>query len=853
MKYFQLILVLVLLAGFFTGHAQHTIVDADGVIRWEDTNTEIQGFGVNYSAPFAHAYRSAKKLNVDVEQAIENDIYHFARLGFDAYRVHVWDTEISDTLGNLLENEHLRLFDFALHKMKERGIKFIITPIAFWGNGWPEPDEETPGFSRKYGKAACLTNEDAIKAQEDYLAQFLNHLNPYTGLAYKDDPDIVAFEVSNEPHHGQEPDSVTRYIKKMVSAMRSTGCEKPIFYNISHSIQLVDAYFDAGIQGGTFQWYPTGLTAQKELQGNFLPNVDDYNIPFAKNSQFAKGAKIVYEFDAADIGRSYIYPAMARSFRTAGIQWATHFAYDPTYLAYANTEYNTHYMNLVYTPQKALSLKIAGEVFHRVPLYKDYGKYPQNTRFDAFHVSYSEDLAEMVTEKKYFYTNHTSSVPPAPERLMEVAGYGNSPVANYEGSGAYFIDKIDRGVWRLEVMPDAIWVEDPFGANSLDRTVAVINWRTWSMKIDLPDLGNRFSIQPLNDGNTWKSEADEGKFDIRPGVYLLTKSGLKSKVQSDQQWKNIRLNEFFAPETTLKKEYVFHEPVNMISSGAEYTIHASVVTKEEPESVEVVVFTGWRPKRHEMTGGGGYNYTVQIPATEINEGLLRYFIVVQGKDGAKTYPGGSIGSPGEWDFDGSEPYQVNIISANSPIYLFNALTDENDMHRQWSRGSRLVPLAEPGKAELAIPVEKLFDRTNHNGEKIRDYSMRYSFGKKIQGREECIKNTKELVLLGRSLSENTRKVQIALISHDGNTFGGVMDIGPEVKEYRLPLSELKKVPQTLLPRPYPTFLPYQFWNESAATFDISTVETLQISIGPEISSEQLDGKHGLAVESVRLE
>src|SRR5688572_16961193 len=96
-------------------------VDKDGVMRWGDSKKEVQGFGINYTTPFAHAYRSGKKLNVDLEKAIEDDVYHFARLGFDAFRVHVWDTEISDSVGNLLDNDHLRLFDFMLMKMKERG------------------------------------------------------------------------------------------------------------------------------------------------------------------------------------------------------------------------------------------------------------------------------------------------------------------------------------------------------------------------------------------------------------------------------------------------------------------------------------------------------------------------------------------------------------------------------------------------------------------------------------------------------------------------------------------------------------------------------------------------------------
>jgi hypothetical protein len=46
---------------------------------------------------------------------------------------------------------------------------------------------------------------------------------------------------------------------------------------------------------------------------------------------------------------------MARSFRRAGFQWATQFAYDPMATAYANTEYQTHYVNLAYTPSKAIA------------------------------------------------------------------------------------------------------------------------------------------------------------------------------------------------------------------------------------------------------------------------------------------------------------------------------------------------------------------------------------------------------------------------------------------------------------------------------------------------------------------
>jgi hypothetical protein len=837
-------------------HAQRSadvFVDKNGIMRWGQTKQEVQGFGVNYTAPFAHAYRSAKKLDVDLEKAISDDVYHFARLGFDAYRVHVWDTEISDTVGNLLENDHLRLFDYLLMKMKERRMKFILTPIAYWGNGYPEPEEKTPGFARKYGKDNCLTNEDAIKAQENYLYQFLNHVNPYTKLAYKDDPDIIAFEVSNEPHHREEPVKVTAFIKRMVASIRKTGCRKPVFYNISHSIHLVNAYYAAGINGGTFQWYPTGLGAQHELGGNFLPNVDLYKIPFANNSMFKKNARIVYEFDAADVGRSYIYPAMARSFRTAGIQWATHFAYDPTFMAYANTEYNTHYMNLAYAPQKAISLKLASEVFHHIPMYKSYGRYPANTSFGPFYVSYENDHAEMVTDEQFIYTNSTTTNPPSPIKLKEIAGTQNSPVVSYDGTGAYFLDKLEKGVWRLEVMPDAVWVGNIFGRNSLKKEVAVINWRTWPMRINLPDLSDNFSVSPLNEGNNHHPTVSGRSFDIRPGTYLVVKDGVAPKVKGTDRFKNIIVKEFAAPEGDVRKCYVTHSPPYEWIESSEYRLQATVVTAEEPESVEVSVYgRGWRPDVIQMNRTSAYQYEAVIPKDKVLEGFLRYFITVRNGDMAHTFPSGVEGTPNEWDFVDNKPYEVRILKNNSPLYLFVASRDEPRLSRQWLRTSSVVPL-ENGRAEVRVKPEELFtiDPENADGDKIYDYSMRFHCGDKVVGRG--LSNASKIVLHGHSLNEKAEKIQIALVSKNGVAYGGIVSVAPQAGDYALKIQDLKKVKLVTLPRPYPTFLPYFFEGDPSAAWNLSDIEALQISIGPGIPETELEEPHGVAIESIRLE
>ena len=120
-----------------SGQIPTIYVDRHGVMRWSDTKEEASFFGVNYTLPFAHAYRAIGYLGMDRKQAIDRDVYHLARLGINAYRIHLWDVELSDERGNLLENEHLELMDYLLARLEERGIRIIITLQTNFGNGYP--------------------------------------------------------------------------------------------------------------------------------------------------------------------------------------------------------------------------------------------------------------------------------------------------------------------------------------------------------------------------------------------------------------------------------------------------------------------------------------------------------------------------------------------------------------------------------------------------------------------------------------------------------------------------------------------------------------------------------------------
>ena len=487
------ITVIFLLIGFINANAGKTeedrqsykiYVDKNGVMRRSDSKEEVSYYGTNYTLPFAHAYRAVGEIGKDRKKAIDKDVYHMKRLGFNGFRLHLWDVELSDSLGNLLNNEHLDLLDYLIAQLEKEGIDIVLTAQTNFGNGYPERNIDTGAFTYDYDKCEIHSDKTAQEIQANYLTQLASHVNPYTGKSYSGDNAIIAIEINNEPCHTASKKEVTAYINKMVKALKKGGFDKPILYNVSHNPEVTSAYYDADIQGTTYQWYPTGLVAGHQRKGNFLPNVQEYPISWADSiKNYGKMAKVVYEFDPGDVLYSYLYPAIARTFRKEGFQWITQFAYDPIDIAKYNTEYQTHFLNLAYTPSKALSMMIAGEAARNVPRGKDFGSFPTDTVFGDFTVSYMEDLSLYNSPDKYYHTNKTDVKPVDVNSLKHIAGVTSSPIIEYYGTGAYFLDEVAPGLWRLEVMPDVALVSDPFAKPSLKKEIAKIFYKDRPLSI----------------------------------------------------------------------------------------------------------------------------------------------------------------------------------------------------------------------------------------------------------------------------------------------------------------------------------------------------------------------------------
>ena len=832
-------------------------IDGNGVMRWSDTHREASFFGANYTTPFAHAYRALGYLGVDRKAAIDKDVYHLSRLGFNAYRIHLWDVELTDGEGNLSENDHLDLMDYLIAKLKERNIHIVITAQTNFGNGYPERNEPTSGFSYKYDKCSMHSEPEAIAAQERYLYSLVRHTNPYTGLAYKDDPSIVGFEINNEPCHSGTKEEVKSYINRMLKAIRKAGNRKPVFYNVSHNEWTVEAYYDTDIKGTTYQWYPIGLVSGQTQQGNFLPYVDRYDISFAdKVKGFDKKARMIYEFDPADIMYSYMYPAMVRTFRTAGFQWITQFSYDPMDIAYANTEYQTHFLNLAYTPHKAISMKIASEAAQSLKRGASYGSYPQDTLFgEGFRVSYTEDLSELNNGNKFYYSNTTRTQPKDASQLVSIAGCGSSPVVRYEGTGAYFIDRLEDGVWRLEVMPDAIIVNDPFAKPSLEKEVVTIAYGAWDMALQLPNLGNAFTLSaiqsPANSTlassahreNSRKEEVKDGVIhSLRPGVYLLQRKHCAPKQNwtADSQWNTIRLGEYAAPAPRATSYRVMHTPATTVEANKPLKITAQITGPEFPDSV--IIYTDkisfWNDHNPsvKMQRTNGYTYQATIPAEEIKEGYFRYNIIVCRGDSTRTYPAGSSatgsssgtnGNPLDWDYTLSQYWTTRVVAPGSAIQLLTVTDTHSRIEAytlpEWNELHRSLTDSSPTEKPL---LRFTFTSKGENPQ----YFLRTFVKDKIDGRKGKIKDCTVLCIRVNRAKALPEGISAGFVTSDGYTYKSPCPSPSPEGIIRIPLNRLRQTDTALLPVAYPVFLKQYFQPETEIHFQAEKTEKLEISM-----------------------
>ncbi|MEX0594127.1 MAG: cellulase family glycosylhydrolase, partial [Balneolaceae bacterium] len=132
--------------------------------------------------------------------------------------------------------EALQDLDSVIAKGKERGIRFIIPFINYWDqlggvcqyNTWAGASD--PSTNMEF----FLTNSQTQTWYKNYISMLLNRTNTVTGVAYKDEPAIMAWQIMNEGRNSGEDATILRdwyqeiaqYIKSMdPNHLISTGEE----------------------------------------------------------------------------------------------------------------------------------------------------------------------------------------------------------------------------------------------------------------------------------------------------------------------------------------------------------------------------------------------------------------------------------------------------------------------------------------------------------------------------------------------------------------------------------------------------------------------------------------------------
>lgn len=109
---------------------------------------------------------------------------------------HGCSEAIMPALGQYNE-EALRRVDYAIKETGERGMRLIIPLVCNW-QYYHGGRSTFTGWRGLENADDFYTHAEVISDFKDYITFLLNRVNTYTGIAYKDDPVIMAWETGNE-------------------------------------------------------------------------------------------------------------------------------------------------------------------------------------------------------------------------------------------------------------------------------------------------------------------------------------------------------------------------------------------------------------------------------------------------------------------------------------------------------------------------------------------------------------------------------------------------------------------------------------------------------------------------------
>lgn len=175
-------------------------------------------------------------------------------LGVHGAYMFYWDVKRNGMGINEGENG-LRKLDFLVAEARKRNLRLIIAFLDFW--------DFTGGSQQMrawYGSADKNTfffeDERTKKDYRDLTRAILGRVNPLTGVAYKDEPAIFAWELMNEPDSVTPPGLLRRWLSEMSAYVKSLDDRHMVASGLANiTDELLDVNIDT-LDFITWHGYP---------------------------------------------------------------------------------------------------------------------------------------------------------------------------------------------------------------------------------------------------------------------------------------------------------------------------------------------------------------------------------------------------------------------------------------------------------------------------------------------------------------------------------------------------------------------------------------------------------------------
>lgn len=220
-------------------------------------------------------------------------------------------------------------------------------------------------------------------------------------------------------------------------------------------------------------------------------------------------------------------------------------------------------------------------------------------------------------------------------------------------------------------------------------------------------------------------------------------------------------------------------------------------------------------------------YEFVIPEESSSNGIFDYFISVSKNKEVLTFPGKLNISPEYWAFNPDDSYKLLILPASGKITIYDPEKDVQNL---------ILPniwrFTEYG-------IDYTFDENNDEELNINVRRVREQFPELAMQFyvEDYLKNVQrddndKLELEIKKNSEGPDTILVRMIFNNSTGFERKIILKTNYEKITIPISQPEKLKYALLPRPYPTFLPY--WFESVPQADAiiknPRLESIQISV-----------------------